>query len=122
MQKLTRLGSRSSCPTAGTAASTRREEASGALRRALHAANFALPTNLGDYGAGAVERMLDGDVLVVLLEFDPGSAGTALFSNEGLPALRPESFTPGPCPRPCPAAPAPSSSSPSPAGPSPCSS
>ena len=52
----------------------------------LHAANFPLPVERGDYGSGAVETMDSGSVLVVILEFDRASASTALFASEGLPA------------------------------------
>jgi len=51
----------------------------------LHAANFPLPVERGDYGSGAVETMDSGSVLVVILEFDNASASTALFAHEGLP-------------------------------------
>lgn len=51
----------------------------------LHAANFALPVERGDYGSGAVEAMDSGSVLVVILEFDRPSASTALFATEGMP-------------------------------------
>jgi hypothetical protein len=79
----------------------RRQAEDGAVtRRALHAANFALPTGLGDYAVGAVEQMTAGDVLVVLLEFDPGNAGQGLFGNEGLPAgLTAGDFSPTAMPR-----------------------
>ena len=63
----------------------REAEVEAVTRRALHAANFALPTGLGDYAVGAVEQMTTGDVLVVLLEFDPDRSGQGLFRNEGLP-------------------------------------
>ena len=52
----------------------------------LHAANFALPVERGDYGSGAVEIMDSGSVLVVVMEFDKASASTALFAQEGSPA------------------------------------
>lgn len=51
----------------------------------LHAGNFALPGDRGDYGSGAVERMGPGHVLVVLLEHHPAAVGTPLFANAGLP-------------------------------------
>ena len=61
----------------------------------LHAANFALPEDRGDFGSNAVERMGPPHVLVALLEFDPASAGTALFANQGLPRrLTPDLFSP----------------------------
>ena len=61
----------------------------------LHAANFALPANRGDYGSGAVERMQPGDVLVTLVEHDGSAAGTALFAHDGPPPpLTPRDFSP----------------------------
>lgn len=60
----------------------------------LHAANFALPVDRGDYGSGAVEIMDSGSVLVVVMEFDKASASTALFAAEGLPTdLRADDFS-----------------------------
>lgn len=79
-----------------------RREATGdaVTQRALHAANFALPPGLGDYAVGAIEGMTAGDVLVVLLEFDPGNAGRGLFRNEGLPSgLSAGDFSPTAMPR-----------------------
>jgi len=60
----------------------------------LHAANFALPANRGDYGSGAVEGMRSGEVFVALLEFDAASAGTALFAAQGLGTITESSFNP----------------------------
>ncbi len=101
MEKLTRSGVEIELPDGWDGRIYRREaEAQAVTRRALHAANFALPPNLGDYAVGAVERMEIGDVLVVLLEFDPASAGQGLFRNEGLPVgLGPGDFSPGAMPR-----------------------
>jgi hypothetical protein len=88
VEKLTRAGLEIELPDGWDGRIYRREaEAEAVTRRALHAANFALPPNLGDYAVGAAERMQTGDVLVVLLEFDPAGAGQGLFRNEGLPAL-----------------------------------
>ncbi len=79
---------------------TRRDETSDTTNRALHAATFALPSDPGDFGAGAVDQMTDSDVLVVLLEYGREAAGTALFANDGLPSsLRPESFSPNGMPK-----------------------
>ena len=102
MEKLTRQGLEIELPDGWDGRIYRREidEAVAVTRRALHAANFALPPNLGDYAVGAVERMRSGDVLVVLLEFDPDSAGQGLFRNEGLPSgLGPTDFSPSAMPR-----------------------
>ena len=102
MQKLTRQGLEIELPDGWDARIYRREadDGAGVTRRALHAANFALPTNLGDYAVGAAERMTAGDVLVVLLEFDPDSAGAGLFRNEGMPTgLAATDFSPTAMPR-----------------------
>jgi hypothetical protein len=61
----------------------------------LHAANFALPAERGDFGSGAVELMRRGDVLVTLIEYHPDSASSPLFARQGLPhPLQPEDFDP----------------------------
>jgi hypothetical protein len=101
VQKLTRQGLEIELPDGWDARIYRREAVDDAVtRRAMHAANFALPTNLGDYAVGAIEGMTTGDVLVVLLEFDPDSAGQGLFANEGLPAgLSAGDFSPSAMPR-----------------------
>ena len=101
MQRLTRQGLEIELPDGWDARIYRREAEDGAVtRRALHAANFALPTGLGDYAVGAVEQMTAGDVLVVLLEFDPERAGLGLFRNEGLPTgLSAGDFSPTAMPR-----------------------
>ena len=60
-----------------------------------HLANFALPEERGDFGSGAVELMGDHDVFVVLFEYDPESATTALFAPKGIPrALTASAFDP----------------------------
>ena len=52
----------------------------------LHAANFSLPAERGDYGSGAVETVDRNGNFAALVEFDPTSANSALFSRQGLPA------------------------------------
>lgn len=101
MERLTRSGLEIDLPDGWDGRIYRRQVDDEAVtRRALHAANFALPPNLGDYAVGAIEGMGRGDVLVVLLEFDPDSAGQGLFSNEGLPtAMAPSDFSPTAMPR-----------------------
>lgn len=75
-------------------------EAGVVTRRAIHAASFALPPNLGDYATAAVEAMQATDVLVSVIEFDPDSANTGLFRSDGLPdALTPDAFSPSAMPR-----------------------
>ena len=71
-----------------------RSEAGEVSYPVMHAANFALPLVRGDYGSGAVDQMRRHDVLVVLMEFDESSAGTALFANRGVPRPRSEDFHP----------------------------
>jgi hypothetical protein len=51
----------------------------------VHLANFGLPEERGDFGSGAVELMGTRDVLVVLFEYEPESATTALFRRKGMP-------------------------------------
>ena len=60
-----------------------------------HAATFPIPPEMGDFGGGAVTTMGPSDVLVVLFEYGPESVGTPLFSEEGIPAIRPTDATPG---------------------------
>ena len=48
----------------------------------LHAADFALPEERGDFGSGAVEAMRPSQAFVALIEYDPSSAGAALFSSQ----------------------------------------
>lgn len=51
----------------------------------LHAANFALPEDRGDFGSGAVDIMRSGHVFLSLVEYDPEAAGTALFAASAPP-------------------------------------
>jgi hypothetical protein len=60
----------------------------------LHAANFALPAQRGDYGSGAVEVMAGSDILICLLEHEGAAAGDALFARDGFPRLTPDLFSP----------------------------
>jgi len=81
MEKLSRAGIEVDLPDGWDGRIYRRQADDAVTRRALHAANFALPPGLGDYAVGAAEQMGAGDVLVVLLEFDPDSAGQGLFAT-----------------------------------------
>ena len=68
----------------GWEARIRRLEPAGDGLRAhpvLHAGDFALPEERGDFGSGAVETMGPSDAFIALVEYDPSSAGTALFSS-----------------------------------------
>ncbi len=61
----------------------------------LHAANFSLPAERGDYGSGAVEIMDRNGIFAALVEFDGASAASALFSGEGVPTrLAADDFAP----------------------------
>ena len=61
----------------------------------VQAANFALPTTLGDFGGGAVEAMTTRDLFFTLFEYGAESVGTALFARKGMPrALRPADLDP----------------------------
>lgn len=61
----------------------------------LHAANFPLPADRGDFGSGAVENMGPDDVLVVLVDFGPAAATTAAFSaSKGIPEIAVSDFDP----------------------------
>lgn len=63
-------------------------------RNVVHVANFALPSERGDFGSGAVEIMNSGAVLVILFEHGPESVDTPLFARSGIPRLTPEEFHP----------------------------
>src|SRR5690606_11380020 len=68
-----------------------------------HAATFALPANVADFGGGAVERMRRRDVFLSLVEYGPESVGTPLFSRQGVPrALAARDFQPDALQRPLP--------------------
>lgn len=62
----------------------------------LHAADFALPEERGDFGSAAVESMQPNNAFIALVEFHPDSVGTALFSaNVGMPRqLSADDFSP----------------------------
>jgi hypothetical protein len=61
----------------------------------LHAANFALPVERGDFGSGAVELMRRENVLIALVEYHPDSARTPMFASPSLPRpLRADDFDP----------------------------
>jgi hypothetical protein len=60
----------------------------------MHAANFPLPRRRGDFGVGAVERMSRDHVLVVIFEYQPSAASTALFRTKGRPRPRTQDFRP----------------------------
>jgi hypothetical protein len=58
-------------------------------------ATFPIPYDIGDFGSGAVTLMGPQDVFACLFEYGPESVGTALFSQQGRPAvLAPDDFSP----------------------------
>lgn len=60
----------------------------------VHIANFPLPPDRGDFGSNAVERMLERDVLICLLEESIGAAGSQLHGHAGVPRLQAQDFSP----------------------------
>lgn len=66
-----------------TARAPREDDASD--QPVVHAANFPLPNDRGDFGSGAVDIMTNEHVFVSLLEYDPSEASSALFALEGMP-------------------------------------
>ena len=43
---------------------------------------------MGDFASGAVDKLGSDDLFIVLFEYDPASADTALFKSEGHPEAR----------------------------------
>ncbi len=58
----------------------------------LHLANFPLPEQRDDFGAGVVEHMRSGDVLVVVFDHGPDAARQPLFAAHGMPRLAAADF------------------------------
>ncbi|HEY4929527.1 MAG TPA: hypothetical protein VIH95_10290 [Acidimicrobiales bacterium] len=46
---------------------------------------FALPSDVGDFGGGAVNLMGNNDIFAVLFEYGSDSVGTRLFAHQGMP-------------------------------------
>jgi len=60
-----------------------------------HFSTFALPSDVGDFGSGAVTEMGPTDIFAALFEYGPGSVGTRLFARQGMPrSLTPGNFKP----------------------------
>ncbi|MBT8215732.1 MAG: hypothetical protein HKN74_10020 [Acidimicrobiia bacterium] len=79
------------------------EAETGESHVVVHAANFPLPPERGDFGSGAVEIMRSQHLLMVIFDYGPDAAGTALFRYEGIPVpLDPETFDPNMMQRPLP--------------------
>jgi hypothetical protein len=61
----------------------------------VHAATVPLPPARGDFGSLVVDQLGADDVFVALLEYQPGSAGEAMFrATAGVPGLTPDMFSP----------------------------
>ena len=89
------LGVEVDVPPGWEAAIFRRDPHGEATTHAVvHLGNFPLPPDRGDFGSGAVDVMTHDDVLLVLLEYSPDSAGTVLFAEAGPPAsVEPADFS-----------------------------
>lgn len=59
-----------------------------------HIANFPMPPVRGDFGSGAVEQMIDGDVLLCLLEEAGEAVGSRLHGRAGIPRVSATDFSP----------------------------
>jgi hypothetical protein len=60
----------------------------------VHMANFPLPEQRGDFGAGVVEQMRGSDVFVAMFEYGTASAHQPLFRHRGVPQLQASDFDP----------------------------
>lgn len=61
----------------------------------VHIATVPLPMDAADYGSDIVEELGRDDALIVLKEFDPASATSALFARKGMPRdVRVDEFDP----------------------------
>ena len=69
-------------------------EAESVTTPRVHIANFPLPPVRGDFGSGAVERMIDGDVLVCLLEESAEAVGSRLHELADIPRMQAADFSP----------------------------
>lgn len=59
----------------------------------LHMGSFPMPAERGSFGSGATELMNTDDIMIVLFEYDPESAGSPLFAEKGIPReLHPDDF------------------------------
>lgn len=76
------------------------QSGAAASRPVVHLGTFPLPPGRGDFGSGAVEIMNGDDLLVVLFEYGPESAGTPLFAGQGVPTVSAGDFDPNMMQRP----------------------
>ena len=99
MERLEGLGVGVDLPDGWDGRIYRRANELAGERRALHAANFAMPQAWGDYGSGVTELMERDGVFVTLVEFSPDNANTGLFRHQGLPVVTPDAFAPDAMPK-----------------------
>jgi hypothetical protein len=59
-----------------------------------HIASFPMPPVRGDFGSGAVEQMIDGDVLLCLLEEAGDAVRSRLHGRAGIPRVTAADFSP----------------------------
>ena len=53
------------------------------------------PAGVGDFASGAVDKLGNDDIFIVLFEYDPASVDTPLFKSAGLPrTLTADDFSP----------------------------
>jgi hypothetical protein len=61
----------------------------------LHASTIALPPDAGDFASGAVDKLGEKDILIVVFEYEPASSDQPLFQARGIPRrLEPDDFSP----------------------------
>lgn len=71
-------------------------------RPVLHAANFALPRQRGDFGSAAVEAMGRPGIFLAVLEYDDAAADSVLFAHRFPDRLLVREFGPDNLQRPLP--------------------
>jgi hypothetical protein len=94
--RISQLGLAVALPSGWDGAIYRRSALAGeATQAVVHAATVPLPPVRGDFGSGVVEQLGTEDVFVALLEYEPQSAGAAMFrQTAGVPGLTPDLFSP----------------------------
>lgn len=60
----------------------------------LHAGNFQLPVERGDYGGVLLEQLAPGEVFISLIDFGTEVADQPLFSHDGVPTFTQDDFSP----------------------------
>jgi hypothetical protein len=61
----------------------------------LHVSTIALPPDVGDFASGAVDKLRNDDILIVLFEYDAEAVAQPLFASTGIPrVLAADDFSP----------------------------